>query len=148
MRILADINNIEDLTVAAVAGPLILAIIFGLFRWGRNVGRMLSTMSTHFTPPTDEELRAGAVDNTVPARLARLETKAEVAADKQDATSSELTLHLATEEKAAETMEVRLQSGDDRMGRMDERMGRMEEHQRSIEGKLDAVLQTHPATQS
>lgn len=122
MGILADVDAVWSQLLATVAAAAVIGLATLVWRTWRVLQRMAAHVLPHFVPPTATELRDGAQDNTLPARMGRLETHAEVldqkatvAADSAQKVATELSAHLVEETAAGVVLANRLTLGTERM---------------------------------
>lgn len=138
---------VDEAIGSVLAGIAVTSLVgLGAFVWRalRTLRRVDEHVLPHFIPPTPDEIRAGAPDHTLPHRVEQLADGASVVRD-------DLARHMADEaarlaqldaehqadvadraERQA-SLDVRLDAGDDRMGRIE---GRLD----TIEDKLDQAI--------
>ena len=131
--ILGDVEAVGSQLLATVGAAAVIAVCALVWRTWRAISRLTAHVLPHFVPPTATELRDGAEDNTLPARVKRL-------AENQEATDGALVLHLANEEKAGLELYDRLDQGDVRMGSIESKLDEGDEARGRIESKLDETL--------
>lgn len=104
-----DLGSIGDQFAAAIGAAVVLAAFGYLVRHARRNARNLDQLSQHvlphFAPPSAEEQRDGVEDRTIPARMARMETR--------------LSRHLDEETAAAKLLDQRLADGGERIERIE-----------------------------
>lgn len=105
MGILADADAVGSQLIATVAAAAIIAVCALVWRILRAVQRLNDHVLPHFVPPTATELRDGAEDNTMPARLGRLEHRLSTHLTEEAAAGVELAEVLAKGTARMESLE-------------------------------------------
>ena len=85
MGILADADAVGSQLLATVGAAAVIAVCALVWRTWRAIQRMTAHVLPHFVPPTAAQIRDGAEDNTMPARLGRLETRLSTHLDEESA---------------------------------------------------------------
>jgi hypothetical protein len=99
----ADADAVWSQLIATVAAALIATLCAVAWRTMRAVQRMNDHVLPHFVPPTPEEIRSGQPDNTMPARMGRMEVRLSTHLVEERADGIELAATLA---KGTERMQA------------------------------------------
>lgn len=119
MGILADADAVGSQLLATIGAAALIGAGAIIWRSWRALSKLTEHVLPHFVPPSAAEVREGVEDNTMPARLGRLEGR--------------LSTHLTEEAAAGVELAETLARGTDRMDAL-------EAGQASIAGKLDDTL--------
>ena len=131
MGILADADAVGSQLLATVGAAAICALCALVWRILRAVQRMNDHVLPHFVPPSADEIREGKRDNTIPARLGRLE-------DQQATTAAELSTHLVDEAASGVELAATLAKGTARMESLEEGQAEIKEQLTQTVRKLGA----------